>query len=229
MTMDSERLKQQLESIAADLPRPTTDLLESVRRRRRRRGVAAGMGGLLAAVLAGSGVAVALQHRSGPKAATNQLVPAAGSVVSGPAGFASAVSGGRELSHLPDFAHAVQLDPPGPTLQPVLSAAAAYGLCATANNAECETSPGPTITFALATSDIGGQVQADGSVKSRLTRTPAWILYWSGITCYRVSGGGLAPGQDQSATSGPKPCTKVAVIDATTGTYLYTEQLIPNP
>jgi hypothetical protein len=157
------------------------------------------------------------------------LVPAAGARIPGPEGYASAVSGGRELSHVPDFAHAVRLDPPGPTLQPALGAAAAYGLCATADNAECETNPGPTIIFALATSDIGGRVRADGSVQSRLTHTPAWILYWSGIACYPVSGGGLRPGQDQNATEGPQPCTKVAVIDATSGDYVYTEQLIPNP
>ena len=161
---------------------------------------------------------------------TTDSVPGLGTAVSAPPGFPTANSGGRQRTHVADFADAdVQLDPPGADVQPTFSATAAYNTCATAANARCDEDHAPTITFALATSEVGGRVQADGSVKRRLNATPAWILYWSGLSCYPVSGGPLKVGEDPAATEGPKPCTKVAVIDATTGQYLWTEQDIPKP
>ena len=161
---------------------------------------------------------------------TTDSVPRLGTAVSAPPGFPAADSGGRQRTHVADFAYAdVQLDPPGSSVEPVVSATAAYNTCATAGNARCDQDHAPTITFALATSEVGGSLRTDGSVKRRLNATPAWILYWSGLSCYPVSGGPAMAGQDPAATEGPKPCTKVAVIDATTGAYLWTEQDIPKP
>jgi hypothetical protein len=241
MTSDDRWLGPALEELAARADLRSTPLASSVRiqrrRTRHRRQLAVGavvplVVVVVAAVVSG-GAATSSKHGKTSlaidkgKLTTADLVPAAGVTVAPPAGFLAAVSQGRQATTVADFANAgLRLDAVPLNLQPAVSAASAYAQCATNPAAKCDSDHAPTMTFALATSDVGGQVQADGSVKRALNQTPTWVLYWSDLTCYAISGGPIGPGSTP-APSTPQPCTKVAVVDATTGAYLWTEQDIP--
>lgn len=226
---DAQTFKQRLDSIAAVVPPPVM-LLEAVHRRRRRRRVATVVGSISTVVIMALLTFVGLRlGLSNGKGSQNDSVPAAGIPISPPSGFATAVSAGRLTNHVANYLFtSIQLDPPASTLTPAVNAVSAYADCATAGNAHCDQTHGPSMLFALASSDIGGTVQADGTVKRALNRSPVWVLTWN-LTCVPESGGPLTNLQ-ASAEPGPtpRPCTRVAVVDATTGTYISTEQDIPN-
>jgi hypothetical protein len=74
----------------------------------------------------------------------------------------------------------------------------------------------PTMYLVLVTTQMGGIVQADGSVKDTIVDRLAYALIWKGFTCSPV-GGPAPPGSSAAPIRTFKNCTAVSVIDATTG------------
>jgi hypothetical protein len=115
-------------------------------------------------------------------------------------------------------------------LVPTVGAAAAYASCRTDQLARCATDKGPTITLALVSTDVGGRVRADGSVRRVLDGSPAWILTWAGLTCFPVSGGpAVSSAAPEAASAAAYPCTRTSLVDATSGRWVSTGESADGP
>lgn len=115
----------------------------------------------------------------------------------------------------------IVLAPPGTSSAKVTSTDA-YRLCST-GVADCDPSTPTEIDLALATDPDFGPANAAGTVSPRLKNTVVWAVMWRGIVC--PSGGGgktLATQQPTPAASAAASlCDKFALIDATTGEFVY--------
>ncbi|BEP13588.1 hypothetical protein acdb102_18990 [Acidothermaceae bacterium B102] len=162
--------------------------------------------------------------------AADAAVPTKGATIPAPSGLPPAVSGGRQSTSADELAgNQADVEPPGPSMIPRISAAQAYAACGTTAEARCDRSVGPTLTLVILSTDIGGRVASYGApVKRVLDHSPAWILSWSLTGCFPVSGG-PAVASASSAASQPAAhpsgyrCTRTAIVDATSGKYLWTE------
>ena len=165
--------------------------------------------------------------------AADAAVPPKGAMIAAPAGLLPAVSGGRQLTWVDGLSGSqAEVEPPGPSLVPRISAAQAYAACASTPEARCDGSVSPTLTFVILSTDIGGKVTGFGApVKRVLDHSPAWILTWSLTGCFPVSGGPAVASATASPATWPAAgfhCTRTAIVDATSGRYLWTADSYPS-
>jgi hypothetical protein len=112
----------------------------------------------------------------------------------------------------------ITLRPPGPATT-ALKAVDAYALCKS-GVADCDPSNPTEIDLAAATDPDFGTADAKGNFQQRLRGTLVWAIVWKGINCPPSAGGPLVdPSAEASAASGM--CDKLALIDATSGEFLY--------
>lgn len=225
---EEQQLRRALDTVAGEAgPSRTLDVQDGAGQRRRAVGrLALASGAVVALTVVAVVVGTAATHRvSGP--ASQPAVPAAGSPIAAPAGLPAAVSGGRLAAAANGLGgNLVDLRPPPSTLVPQVTALAAYASCLTDVHAHCATDVGPSMVFALVSTDTGGHVNADGSVTRVLNGSPTWVLTWTGLTCTRVSGGPPVAGPSQAAIGNPDsldyPCIRRSLVDATTGKWIST-------
>jgi hypothetical protein len=154
-------------------------------------------------------------------------VPLVGATVPGPAGYPPALSGGRLTASVSDFQQGgVDLSAPPSSAGPGVTAGSAYRDCLVDGAGLCSRSIGPKVTLAYATSDVGGRVQADGSVKRVLSNLPVWLFEWDGVPCPLSAGAEIDARLFPSAgPTSPPPthCVRTMFVNAVNGRYLFVQ------
>lgn len=112
----------------------------------------------------------------------------------------------------------ITLSPPG-SVVPEISSDAAYKLCLN-GVADCFPEPPTAIELARVTDTAYGTTSSAGKTTLTLTNTLVWAISWIGSSECVSSGG--APGPRPSAPPVQPLCDRVALVNATTGQYIFT-------